>query len=365
MRPRPCSEGLRWWRVSPCLVVALAASQLGATDCGGITRDPGFDLWCGESLCAWKLERGNVRRVPTWHEADAGVELVDRDTAIEQFTPVDSGDGTCIRFDLISNVDETVQAELGVDIYGDGSIERTFPIPTAPWEPVSYVFAVKPPFTGIRFEISRLGPGHAVVARMRAMVVKDGCAGVPELDGGPAPLGAICKAAGDCASGICAVVDFFGGRRCTGCDPSRPACGTGQVCGYADPGPAERSVPLACVAAAGRALGEQCFGDPECASGTCTGGVCSTCRPETGCGSAACQEAYDHGPSLCAAGQHLAARGAPCATNDDCASGACSGPARRQCLDGRACATDTNCPVDANLVPGPCTMVGVQGGSCN
>src|ERR1041385_4079047 len=87
------------------LAAALAASQLGATDCGGgITRDPGFDLWCGAALCAWKIERGDVRRVATWHEADAGVELVDPDTAIEQFTPVNSHDGTCIRFDLIADV---------------------------------------------------------------------------------------------------------------------------------------------------------------------------------------------------------------------------------------------------------------------
>src|SRR5215468_984946 len=132
-----------WRAASTAAIVAAAAGQLGATDCGGgITRDPGFDLWCGDALCAWKVERGDVRRVPTWHEADSGVKLVDPGTAIEQFTPVTSGDGTCIRFDLISNADETAQAELAVDIYGDGAVERTFEIPTAPWHPVSYEFAV-------------------------------------------------------------------------------------------------------------------------------------------------------------------------------------------------------------------------------
>jgi hypothetical protein len=147
------------------IAAALAAGQLGATDCGGgITRDPGFDLWCGDKLCAWKIERGNVQPAPTWHEGDAGVELLDINTAIEQFTPVNSNDGTCIRFDLISDVAETAQAELAVDIYGDGTAERTFEIPTAHWKPLSFLFALKPPFTGIRFEIAKRGPGHAVVA---------------------------------------------------------------------------------------------------------------------------------------------------------------------------------------------------------
>jgi hypothetical protein len=92
--------------------------------------------------------------------------------------------------------------------------------------------------------------------------------------------------------------------------------------------------------------------------------MCSTCRSDAGCGGTACKPAYEPGPSLCAPGQHLAPHGAPCATDVDCASGACSGPARLQCLDGRACATDANCPVGDDLAPGPCTAVGVQGGSC-
>ena len=44
-------------RKSSLLFIVLAASQMGATDCGQVLRDPGFDLWCGEDLCAWKLER--------------------------------------------------------------------------------------------------------------------------------------------------------------------------------------------------------------------------------------------------------------------------------------------------------------------
>jgi hypothetical protein len=347
--------------------IALAATQLGASECGGnIIRDPGFDLWCGEALCAWKIERGDIRPAPTWHEADTGVELLSTGTAIEQFSAVNSHDGTCIQFDLISDVAETAQAELAVDVYGDGSVERTFPLPTAHWQPVSYRFAIKPPFTGVRFELAKRGPGRAVVARMRAKVAETGCDGVPALDGGPAPLAAFCDAATDCASGICSIVDFFGTQRCTGCVPFKPgSCTAGQVCGYSEPGAPERGVPIACVAAADRELGEQCLTSAECASSICAAGFCSSCDPTKGCASGACDQPYPIGPYICAPNQHTGASGSPCVTGADCAGGACDGAERRQCIDGRACATDANCPVDGNLIPGPCTAVGVQGGSCD
>jgi hypothetical protein len=123
-------------------------------------------------------------------------------------------------------------------------------------------------------------------------------------------------------------------------------------------------VPIACVAAAARALGEQCRDAAECASGLCnTEGVCSSCAPTQGCG-AACQPAYADGPSVCDPGRGRGGPGDACATNADCASETCTGAPRRQCLDGRRCASDANCPVDDDLVPGPCTVVGVQGGSC-
>jgi hypothetical protein len=360
-------------RLLPSCVILVAASQLGATDCGGfITRDPGFDLWCGKSLCAWKLASGEVRRAATWHADDAGVELLAQGTAIEQFTPVDSRDGTCIRFDLVSDVEESAQAELLVDVYGDGTNERSFAIPTSRWKPVSFSFTVAPPFTGIRFEIAKRGAGRAVVARMRAAVVRDGCPGIPPLFAGPAPLAALCDTDSGCVSGVCAAIDLFSGHgRCAGCDPFEPVCAAGQVCGLADPGPPERPVPVACVPAAARVLGEECMFDGECATGLCTFGSCSTCDPEAAAGAGACstgvacQPAYGHGPSLCGAGQGRAARGAPCAIDGDCASGACTGPERRQCEDGRACATDDNCPADINLKPGPCTTVGIQGGRCD
>ena len=37
----------------------------------------GFDAWCGDRLCHWTLEKGEIRRVSTWHAGDDGVELVE------------------------------------------------------------------------------------------------------------------------------------------------------------------------------------------------------------------------------------------------------------------------------------------------
>src|SRR5688572_3846364 len=105
-------------RKSSFLFVVVVASQMGATKCGQVLRDPGFDLWCGDQLCAWKLERGEVKRVATWHEGDAGVELVGPDVAIAQLTPVNSGDDTCIQFNLVANVDENAEVYLNVDEIG-------------------------------------------------------------------------------------------------------------------------------------------------------------------------------------------------------------------------------------------------------
>jgi hypothetical protein len=351
-------------RALPSILALAALGQLGATDCGGgVLRDPGFDLWCGDALCAWKLERGAVARAPTWHAGDLGVAL-DDGAAIEQFSPVNSGDGTCLSFELVADVDAAAQVELAIDVYGDGSVERTFPVPAAHWQSLAFVFAVRAPYTGIRFELAKRGTGRAVVGRLHAAVA-DACAGLPAIDGGPAPLGARCAADADCASRLCRTPGVLSPSVCVGCDAIAAPCPAGQACGLAAPGPPEREVPIECVAAGARATAERCVTDAECATGICADHVCSACRSDADCAGAACRATgFLFAPQRCGAGEARGRPGAPCALDDDCASGACAGPSRHACLDGRACASEASCPVDGALHPGACMTMGVLGGRC-
>src|SRR5262245_19047754 len=118
--------------IASSILIVAALSQLGTTDCGGnAIRDSGFDLWCGNEMCAWRIERGEAKKVPTWNEGDPGVELMGADAAIEQLSPFNSKDGTCLQFKLIANIDNTAEVYLNVDVEGDGTIEMPERLPTS------------------------------------------------------------------------------------------------------------------------------------------------------------------------------------------------------------------------------------------
>jgi hypothetical protein len=361
-------------------VLALAAfSQLGSTDCGQVVRDPGFDLWCGAGLCAWKIERGDIAKVPTWNKGDPGVELVGDDVAIEQLSPVTSSDGACLEFDLIANVDELAQVDLNVDVFGDGSVEHTEHIPTSNWKPLAFLLPIQGVYGGIRFELAKKGSGRAVLANIGAKIVKD-CGGLDPIVPAPAPNGAVCASASGCRSGICGG-GFLFEYVCVGCDGAAGQCSAGDVCGLGDPTSPVYGIPLECVPANARALGDNCLFGDECASGICNSGACSTCDASHACANGeTCGAAwatpppppiysYWHTPYVCSPDAMARKAGEPCASDADCASGSCAGTPRMQCDDGRSCATAADCPfggsdTENGLENGPCNTVGVQGGTC-
>jgi hypothetical protein len=367
----------------PFVIAALAGSQLGATDCGNVIKDPGFDLWCDGQLCSWTVERGSVAQVPTWNAADFGVEFDGSDVAISQISPVASSDGSCIEFDLIADVDDNAEVDLNFDAFADGTIDFSQRIPTSNWAPLSFLVSVGGEWSGMRFEIAKHGNGHAVVAQVAAKIADPGaCDGFTGFTAGPAPLGASCSPAEQCGSGeMCEQspeLAIIYGNVCMGCVVGSDAsCGSGDVCGLGDPISPVLDVPVECVPASARPLGAPCIGDGECETGICTDDACSTCHDDLDCGSDQhCGPGWfgatglEESPYVCAPGEAMAASGAPCAGSGDCRTGVCVPTATAmECSDGRLCKTNADCPFDGGdgdtvFDNGPCTAVGILGGTC-
>jgi hypothetical protein len=362
------------------VVLLVAASQVGATDCGQAIKDPGFDLWCGDTLCSWTVERGAITKVPTWNEGDPGVSLDGDDVAIAQVSPVAASDGGCIELDMIANVDDSAQVAINFDVYDDGTIDNSQRIPTSSWQPMSFVIDVdSDAWSGMKFEITKTGSGQAVLAQISATVLDASqCSGFAPIVPVSVPLGASCYSNSDCGSGAtCAGEEpLFTLGTCVGCMAgSGDTCGSGGACGLGIPVSPVVEIPTECIAAGSQPLGERCIADADCATAICSANTCSTCR-ELGsdCGGGyQCQSDWQvpvggNSPWICGPDQHLPS-GAPCGKNQDCASGVCNGQERMQCDDGRVCASDTDCPfggsdVSNPLDNGPCVQVGVQGGSC-
>lgn len=185
--------------IATLVFTAAAFSQLGATDCGEILEDPGFDLWCGDRLCYWQLERGEIAQVATWIEGDDGVELVGSDVAISQMTPLTSWDTDCVRFEMLANVEETAEVTLEADVYGDGTIDWSGRIPTSSWDKVSLRVGIRGDYQGVRFRLTKVGSGQAVLAQIAAETAEDcpsyidpvSAPAAPALSPGPCTLCAV------------------------------------------------------------------------------------------------------------------------------------------------------------------------------
>jgi hypothetical protein len=382
------------------ILVVAAVSQLGATDCGQVLRDPGFDLWCGDELCAWKVKYGEIRKIPTWHEGDSGVELLG-ESAIQQLSPVDSGDGqcreqndgstqctrpdnVCIEFSLLAQIEPTASVDLHVDVLDDGTVEHEQRLPSGNWQRIAYRIVVRHPFAGIRFDLVKAGSGTAKLANIGAELA-DNCDGLPVIDPRPASVGSPCQTGADCESGLCGetklsspwtgVAGLLGPNlACLACTPG--SCGGGMICGVGAPLSPIKEPPIMCVPAGAKPLGELCVENQECDSGLCDGVVCAACDADADCsGDEKCLEARDPfagdpfaglGPRLmmCSPGQGLYASGRACINHSDCASGVCNGPERKQCSDGRTCDSPAQCPFESGLKNGACNSVGISGGTC-
>jgi hypothetical protein len=357
----------------PNVALAFAAMFLlpGYSSCDPIIPNNGFDLWCGDTLCNWDVEKGDIAKVSTWHERDHGVELIGDAAAISTLSDVASTDGVaCLRFDLLADIEPNAEVTLQMDVYDDGVVDWERPIPASEWANLHYLVKMPDYYQGLRFRISKTGSGRVVLAQIaaeEAMNCED-----PQLVVSDQPSGAYCNGSDMCASGICAtqVASFDVDDVCSEC-ASDDDCTPGDVCGAEAPTDQPfLDMYRACGAPARHELGERCVSDDECTTGICHENVCSTCQTNADCdanqGSCEPRERVDDltfwwAPHQCAPAGGLAETGTACLIDDDCASASCAGGADLSVclLDGRVCGDDTDCPDDLQ-----CVSIGITGGAC-
>ncbi len=145
----------------------VAAMSPGVTACEtDVIDDVGFQLWCGEQLCNWILEEGEIRKVSTWHEHDYGVELVGSPVLLSQ--PVQSG--ACgVRVEVTSEIDEAASVWVEIDGDGDGVIDQEVVVPSSDgYRSWAWDVGVDLTDEGVIY-LRKAGEGHAVVARLRVV----------------------------------------------------------------------------------------------------------------------------------------------------------------------------------------------------
>jgi hypothetical protein len=139
-------------------LVSVAACETDLVD------DPGFQLWCGEQLCAWDLEEGEIQKVPTWHTHDYGVDLVGAPVLLSQ---VARRSASCVRIEVTSRVEAGAMVAIEVDADGDGDVDLSVPVGSSErFISRASDFALDLSLNGV-FYLRKLGEEGAVVARLR------------------------------------------------------------------------------------------------------------------------------------------------------------------------------------------------------
>jgi hypothetical protein len=142
--------------LAPLLCLALGACPLG--------DDPGFDDWCGDSLCHWTLVDGSIKKVPTWHDRDYGVELDGAHVTLTQRPNISSL--SCLEFKVIADIDPAAAVFIELDFRADGSVEYREQIPSARWEPLTFLVAAPTWYDALELRVTKESDGHAVLARL-------------------------------------------------------------------------------------------------------------------------------------------------------------------------------------------------------
>jgi len=146
------------------LLVMVHLSSMAAACETDLIDDPGFQLWCGERLCAWELEEGEIRKVSTWHEHDYGVELVGSPVLLSQGS---QGSASCVRIEVTSKIESGAMATVEVDADGDGDVDWIVPVVGSDgFVSRAQELALDVSIDSV-FYLRKSGQGEAVVARLR------------------------------------------------------------------------------------------------------------------------------------------------------------------------------------------------------
>lgn len=206
------------------LGLALALLSLTLTACP-LEEDPSFDDWCGDHLCHWDLVAGNIRKAPTWNDHDFGVSLVGPEVELTQHTTISSV--SCLQFKVIADIDPAATVYLEMDFRDDGSNEYRQRLPSAAWQPLTFLVTAPSWYDKLGITVSKESDGSAVLARLEVGSAS-GCTDAPiPLDARPA--GAWCETGDQCTSGACAPSNVCS-QTFLPCDDAAPCAGSTGPC---------------------------------------------------------------------------------------------------------------------------------------
>jgi hypothetical protein len=136
-------------------------------DCTGVAvEDPSFRMWKSDTeLAAWDVTTGNIRKAPTWDDADPGVELVATPTEMSQHL---SGTAACVQVTIMGLVEDDARLTFGTS--------STVNVPSLQWSKftgyVSMVASTDPDTGEVRsspsLKIRKNGPGRVILSSIDA-----------------------------------------------------------------------------------------------------------------------------------------------------------------------------------------------------
>lgn len=240
--------------------------------CEDVLNDEGFKLWCGDVLCHWQLDAGELRRAPTWHEDDSGVELLGSPAQISQ--GADESNTRCLELTMVTDVDASAQMKVMVDFNDDGTYDYEQPVPEARWKKVRFLISAPTAYSHVRFALRKEGRGRAVLSVVQVKRSDDCTA--PPIELHDLPLGLRCGSDSSCKSGVCCAGIC---SECCKAEDNERGCWGGQACKPIGLGPP--ITPSQCDPQSGaRGSGSECIDDADCASGICEGLVVENYRSD-------------------------------------------------------------------------------------